>query len=326
AHSTDNLPPRPPKTAQDQIEFDGRVELHDTTLSLGLPITGLRGSLLTHVRSNPNLAQPELSFDLTAQQLYVSDRFISPLNVRLANDRWADTLTFDRLLGSLYGGVIVGQGSVPLSPNGSYRINLNLSDVAVDPFLQTTSDDNTPNTPNAPPPQAFTQHKRDRSSGLLSASLSLEAPFDRPADRRGRGVLDIRDGQLFDRPISTAVLRATNFSLPSGSPLDSAQARYLIHGNTVRFDELSLSGPGLSIAGAGTMTLPNNNLRLLMVSRATQGPRLGPLSDLARMFKDELIAIKVRGTLSHPTTQVTALRGIRKSLDTLFSPVGEKEK
>lgn len=86
----------------------------------------------------------------------------------------------------------------------------------------------------------------------------------------------------------------------------------------MRFDELSISGPGLSISGAGTMTLPDQNLRLLMVSRSSDGPSIGPLTDLFEMFRDELIAIKVRGTLSEPTTEVTALSGIRKSISTLF--------
>lgn len=293
-------------------EFDGRLGLHDVSLTLGVPVTELSGGVLARVRTGAGRAHPELSFDLNAETARVSDRLVSPLTVKMDNARWPDTLTFGPLLGSVYGGVLVGEGSIPLNDEQPCRLRLSLTDVDVAGFIGASARAGTG------VPRAFTDAARDPGSGLLSAGLTLELPLDRPGDRRGRGVLRVRDASLVNRPFSNAVLRATNLSLPSGSPLDRASARYLLDGDTVRFDELSISGPGLSITGAGTMTLPDNRLRLLMVSRSTSGPPMGPLTDLVEMFRDELIAIKVRGTLSEPVTEVTALRGIRKSIRTLF--------
>ena len=297
-------------------EFDGRLGLHDVGLTLGLPVTGVNGGMLARVRTGDGRAHPELSFDLKADTAVVSDRVIGPLTLQMHNEDFRDTLTLRPLLGSVYGGVLVGEGSVPLAGEQPCRVRLSLTDVAAMPFLLAGTEETQP-TPTSPP-RAFADAARSPSQGLLSAGLNFEVPLDRPDQPRGRGVLRIRDARLVDRPIGNAILRATNLSLPSSSPLDRASARYLLNGDTVRFDELSISGPGLSISGAGTMTLPDQNLRLLMVSRSSDGPSIGPLTDLFEMFRDELIAIKVRGTLSEPTTEVTALSGIRKSIRTLF--------
>lgn len=301
---------------ENHTEFDARLGLRNARINLGAPVTDINGEMLVKVRTGAGRAHPAINLGLNLQTARVSDRLISPLTVDLNNDRWPDTLTFGPLLGSMYGGVLVGEGSIPLTDQHACRVRLNLIDVATSPFIAA----GTPAAAQAPGPgtRAFSDADRAPAADLLSAGLTLEIPFDRPQDIRGRGTLEVRDPKLFNRPLSNAILRATNLSLPSGSPLDRASAHFLINGDTLRFDELSIIGDGLSITGVGTMTLSDQRLRLLMASRNTGALSVGPFSDLVEMFRDELIAIKVRGTLSEPTTELTALSGIRKSLRTLF--------
>ncbi|MEM1108045.1 MAG: hypothetical protein AAGH99_05060 [Planctomycetota bacterium] len=329
-----------PSPNQAGLELDARIKLVDTNLRVGLPLTNLQGSLDARIRRYPDRPNPLMSFDLRADELRAADRRIAPLTVTLANSESSpDHLRFDPLLGGVYGGVLVGSGSVPLASDGRYRFDLTLSDAEVDPFLKPQSVD--PTHPEAPTllatrpaavgedakpawvsPSSFSAMQRDLSTGLLSASLVVEAPMDRPGDRRGRGALVISDARLIDKPLSNALLRASNFTLPSGAPLRSASARYLVDGNTVRFDELSLAGPSLTIAGAGTMSLPDTALNLVMVSRNTDAPRLGPVSDIFNLFKDELLAIKVTGTLESPETGVTSLGGLQRSWNSIFGSSG----
>ena len=343
-----------PQAGQAALELDAKVNLVDTNLRLGVPVTNLRGTLDARVRQYPDQAQPLMSFDLRAQELRASDRRIAPLTVTLGNtDQDPDHLRFDPMLGGVYGGVLVGAGSIPLDADGSYRFDLTLSDVAVDPFLKPQINDPThpgsptvltsagrfaPDAPNAERTTVFGQAsdagstvgdglsfsamERDVSTGLLSASLAVEATLADAAARRGRGALRITDARLINKPLSTALLRASNLSLPSGAPLNSASARYLVEGDTVRFDELSLDGPSLTIAGAGTMMIPSTELNLVMVSRNTKAPRLGPVSDLLDMFNDELLAIRVTGTLESPRTGVTTLRGFQRGWQSVFGGSG----
>ncbi|MEM8738523.1 MAG: hypothetical protein AAGG38_08615 [Planctomycetota bacterium] len=324
-----------PGPGQANLELDAKVDLIDTSLVLGLPITELNGTLIVGVRQHDDQRRPDLSFNLRADRLRALDRRVSPLTLRLNNQDDPDRLTFDPLLAGVYGGVLVGSGEVPLDPDGWYRFDLALSDAQVEPFLKPEVHDPThrgrpdlvlaaqpqgaaPVAPAAPPRTRFSNVQRDVGQGRLSASLSIESPLNDNTLRRGRGALLIADAKLFDKPLSNAVLRASNLSLPSGEPLNTARARYLIDGETVRFDELSFSGPALTVAGAGTMTLPATDLNLVMVSRNTAAPRLGPVSDLINLFKDELIAIRVTGPLANPKTSVTSLRGFQRGWQDLF--------
>ncbi|MBB6430637.1 hypothetical protein [Algisphaera agarilytica] len=329
-----------PQPGQTSLELDARIDLIDTNLQLGVPLTHLQGKLDARIRQFPGQSKPLMAFDLYADELRASERRIAPLTVNLANTP-QDTghLRFDPMLGGVYGGILVGAGSIPLDKEGSYRFDLTLSDVEVEPFLKPAIADPThPDSPtvlsaksaaanDTPPdrdlsPVPFSAMDRDLSTGLLSASLTIEAPLSDATARRGRGALLITDARLIDKPLSTALLRASNLTLPSGAPLESASARYLVEGHTVRFDELSLAGPSLTIAGAGTMKLPETDLNLVMVSRNTAAPRLGPVSDLVNLFKDELLAIRVTGTLESPQTNVTSLGGLQRGWQDLFGGLG----
>lgn len=322
-----------PGPDQAELEFDGQLEFIDGRLTLAVPITQVSGTLGVRVREYPGHAHPRLAFDLRADALRVADRLVAPLTVNLANsDGVPDRLIFDQMLGGVYGGVLVGSGHIPLEADGRYRLDLTVSDVDADPFLKPEEADptyrassaNGAELPGAELPGAgtearyFSEMDRDLTAGLLSASLSVEAPLNDEEQRQGRGALVVTNARLFDRPLSTALLRVSNLSLPSGAPLKSASARYLIDGDTLRFDELSMSGASLTLAGAGTMRISDTALNLLVVPRNTRAPRLGPVSDLWKLFKDELLAIRVTGSLESPRTRVTSLRGLQNSWDGVF--------
>lgn len=314
-----------PSPDQAELEFEGELELTDARLKLGVPIEQIRGTLGVIAQDYPGQTHPQLSIDLRADALRVADRRVAPLTVRLANsDAVPEFLEFDQMLGGVYGGVLFGTGRVPLASDGRYRLDLTLSDAAANPLLKPKKFDPTYRSTrdDAEVPGAgavyFSDMDRDLSAGQASASLSVAAPLGDEDRRHGRGAVSITDAELFDHPVGTALLRVTNFSLPSGAPLRSASSRFLIDGDTLRFDELSVSGANLTIAGAGTMRISDTELNLVMVPRNAQAPRLGPVSDLWKMFKDELLAIRVTGPLKSPRTRVTSLRGLQSSWDGVF--------
>jgi hypothetical protein len=308
-----------PAAGQTAVEFDAELDLDDVSLTLGVPVTAMHGRLETRVRRYPDDPHPRLQLDLDAQRLRVSDRLVSPLQMTLHNDAEPGRLRLDRAIGGVYGGVLVLDGSLPLVRTEPYRLQLTLSDVAVESFLRPGDADEPPRPIHAPEtpggedsgwPRPFSNLERDLNSGLLSASLALEAPLNDATQRRGRGALLVRDARLVDRPLAIALLRATSFALPSGAPLESASARYLIDGADLQFDELTLTGPGLEISGTGGMTMPDTRLDLVMTSSNTGGLRLGPISDLIDLFKDELITIRVTGTLAEPHARVVPFSGL----------------
>ena len=156
------------------------------------------------------------------------------------------------------------------------------------------------------------------SSGLLSAGLSLRVPLDDDGQLQGRGIVTVRDALLYDRPITLALLQAANFALPNESSFDRASARYLIVGETVLFDDIRFEAPGFVISGTGSMAYPSTELNLHMVTHNPGALDLGPVSDLVRTFKDELLGIEVRGTLAEPQAGVVPLEGVFRSWGRVF--------
>ena len=323
-----------PSLAAAATEFDAEVQLVEAQLTLGVPITQLHGLLQVRLRQEPGEARPRMGLELVADHLRAADRRVAPLQVVMDNAAQPDRLRLRDSMGGVYGGVLVLEGSVPLEPTQPYRVDVTLSDVEVEAFLRPAEADPThgmmpvlESVDEADPQRVeqtpmlvmpFSNLQRDLRGGLMSASLSLEAPLDQPDRRLGRGALRIRDARLYDKPLSNALLRATSFALPSGAPLDSASARFLVDGPTVYFDELSMEGPGIRIEGGGTMSTPETALDLVMVPRATGGPQLGPISDLINFFKDELIAIHVTGTLAEPRADLASLTGLTRGWTDTF--------
>ncbi|MEL7087072.1 MAG: AsmA family protein, partial [Planctomycetota bacterium] len=125
-----------PRGGQADLEFDGRVALVDTQLKIGVPLTQMRGRLEVGVRRFPGERRPRLRFDLDADHLRAADRRIAPLTVQLDNHEDAEFLTFNEILGGVYGGILVGSGRVPLESSRPYRFDITLSDIEVDPFLK----------------------------------------------------------------------------------------------------------------------------------------------------------------------------------------------
>ena len=316
-----------------RFELDAAVQLDGLAADPGFAVTDLVGRLRVGVRSYDHQPRPRLDLALDADRLRVVGRLVQPLRLGLDNAGGdPDQLHLRGLVGGVYGGLVVGEGTVPLDPAGHLRLALILTGAAVDPLLKPTEHD--PLHPDAPPvpPHApptappgnaptrtpYVDLNRDPDAGVASASLDLNLPLNDPTQRLGRGAIALRDAALYDRPVATALLRATSFTLPSGSPLDTLDVRYVLDGSLVTLDAITFTGPRLELSGTGTVTLPGQELDLVLVSRDDQAIHLGPLSDLVNLVKDELVTLRVGGTLTAPEARIVSLRGLRQTWADLF--------
>lgn len=294
-----------------RLEFEGRIGFSDAAASVGVPITALNGELDLRVVQFAGVETPHVNLALKADALRAASRLIQPLTLTMATDENLDRLHIGELHGESYGGVITGSGSMQMTPRGQYRLNLALQDVQLEPFLA--------------PETADAAHGRSSSSdggGRVSANLGIEARYGDPATRQGRGILQVRDAELFKRPLAMALLQTANFALPTSGSFDRAYAHYLIMGDTVRFDRIGFETPNVAIAGKGTMDFPSRTLDLTMFARSLGGPSLGIVSEMINVFKDQLICIEVSGTLEQPHTRIISFEGLRESWRDIFgSPV-----
>ena len=273
------------------------------------------GDLTVKAKSDGNTTWPHLDLRLDAQQVIAAGRVLDPLTVHLATNKQADQLNILLLEGSCYGGMLLGKGHVQLGNQGRYELELVLKDVALDAFTAPQTDEN--RQPSTSP--ASSDSGLDvESEGFLSANLMLEGSILDRTSRRGRGELEIRNADLYDVPLAVATLQILNLSLPMSRAFDRAWAQYLIQDDWVYFDLIQFQAPTIEIIGSGTMRYSNLELNLDMFTRNPTSPQFGPLSDLFTVFKDQLVSLRVTGTLDDPKPQIASFQGVRRSWSEVF--------
>ena len=321
------------------FEFECALGLEGGRAVIGVPVTGLVGEFDIKASRGAGDAWPRMDLRLDADRLLAAERVVSPLSVRLATGREVDTLLVQDLRGACYGGVLIGSGRVWLAEQGAYTLGLTLEDVALDPFIHPAEykgvegiragmRDGTAEVAPVDPvervdPKVFVTPRKKRvgsPTGVLAANLTIEgSPVDGAA-RRGRGELEIRGASLYEVPLAMALMQVVNLSWPASKAFDRASANYLIDGDDVRFDWISLEAPTVQMRGSGTMKYSTLALDLEMITRNPGGEVFGPVGDLFAVFKDELVRIHVGGTLDEPVPKVKSFTGIKRTWDDLFGP------
>ena len=93
---------------------------------------------------------------------------------------------------------------------------------------------------------------------------------------------------------------------PVNESLDYADSKFFITGDRVVFERLSLECSTLQLLGEGEMNFDTFQLNLRFRPRGT----FEPLRDIIGGINDQLMAIKVTGTLSDPISTIIALPGL----------------
>lgn len=313
---------RPETTTGQQVDFTGRLTLANARANLTAAVTELHATADITATLAPRAASPRLDLKIRAPSLRLADRHVEALTVRLVSAQNEGQLSLEQFSGSLYGGTIVGMGVVGVGQGAPYRLSLNLADVSLEPLLHPRAGNGTQAATTAPaatapasqPPTA----SRPGNTGSVDASLSLEGVNGAPDERRGRGRVEVRNARLYELPFALAMLQILNLSLPTARSFDTASADYRLEGDIVRVDTLRFESPNLLISGDGALRLSDRRLALDLTSRRRTGPRLGPITDILEIVKDELVSIHVGGTLVEPQVQVRSLQGLRRTVDDIF--------
>lgn len=139
----------------------------------------------------------------------------------------------------------------------------------------------------------------DGGRGRLDAQLSLAGVIDDPGSTRGRGHVRARGGRIVRLPLLLPVLELSNLQPPMGEDIALAEAEFYVQGRRAVFDSLVATSSSLAVVGEGSATWPDLELDLRFRTSGTL--RVPFLSDLVDAVRNELLAIRVRGTLSDPS-------------------------
>ncbi|MCC6422261.1 MAG: AsmA-like C-terminal domain-containing protein, partial [Phycisphaerales bacterium] len=154
--------------------------------------------------------------------------------------------------------------------------------------------------------------------GRLSASLDMEGNWDDPASRRGRGDVQVGGKNLYRIPVVLGLLQIANLSLPISSPFTEATTRYMVQGQNVTFDNISLRSSNMVMQGTGSLDFNSRKVELVFTTDNPNWPKLPFIQDLIEGARHELLQIHVRGTIQDPKVSATAMNTVTTTVEEVF--------
>lgn len=162
----------------------------------------------------------------------------------------------------------------------------------------------------------------DRTRGLMDARLGLSGVLGDRSSTSGSGSLVIGGGEVLDLPLVLPLIQVSNLEAPSNDPVDMAEATFVVQGERMQFEKLSVYTPSVEIAGHGTMRWTDRVLDLRFASRRVT--RIPLISEAVERFRDELVTTKVAGLLDSPEITIDQFSGTRRLLGRLFGGVDDE--
>ena len=158
--------------------------------------------------------------------------------------------------------------------------------------------------------------------GVLDVDLALSGSVSGNENRLGRGTLELRDGRYYRLPLLMAIWNYVNLNVrtpPGGHAFERAAVRFLINGDIMEIEEITLDGPGMTLKGGGRMSIPDRHLDLDLAN-ADPGlwANIPLVGDVIGAASRELVVLRVTGPLSQPTVRAGTFRRLNKEFRRLF--------
>lgn len=296
--------------------FTGMATFDGVTMSVGgIAITDAQAALDVFVDDTPDDTIPLMAFAVEDAALNVMGRRVTGLRGEAHNEDRADILRSNRVTGSMYGGTVVLEAALGMGELDRATVQASMHDVILASFIEPDEADEADPVPGQPV-------VRDRSQGLVSGSFALTTGYTPGSPRQGRGSIRVIDARLYnDNPLGLGILSLMSFNRPGRSGFDQAAIDFTLIDTTALINNLILQTPnnGLRLSGQGTVTFPGLALDLQL--RTERGPSASriPLGDLFNILGNELVGIRVDGTLNDPEVGYSVLPSTRRTLNELLT-------
>jgi len=273
--------------------FNATIWLQKASFTAGADVTDAKGQIKLNGTVAGGALQT-LTGALNFDSATIADRPVSNMtaDIRKPGDR--DLLQITNIDAHLAGGVVAGRVETTLDKaDPRFAVALQIRDAKAGEL----SGDNVP------------------LEGKVSGSLQMEGKWDDSGARRGRGDVIVEGHDMYRVPIAFGLMQIANLSLPTDSPLRRAGLRYSIDGQKMSLEQIDLRSANSAMQGSGLIDFGTRQVSMtlsLADSPADAVPVFGPLFKSARQ---DLLQIKVRGTLSEPKVKAQAFNTFSTTVD-----------
>ncbi|MGC8625604.1 MAG: AsmA-like C-terminal region-containing protein [Phycisphaerae bacterium] len=275
--------------------FTGSLVLNDLATTGDIRLQAKQAIITIAGDLAPGTSFPMLDGQFGVTQLNWDGKIADPLAGYITADSATHTITIDQINGKVAGGNLTGTIRIHIGKHASYAVACQLHGSQLAGLLRRSAA-----TPEA---------KGIRTStGIVDASLILDATLGNHPTRQGSGQMVIHKARIYDVPMAMGLMQIATLRLPISSNFHHASVRYTIHNNVVRFNPISLRSTGMNLVGEGTLNLKTTALNLRLLTQSPQGTRVPVLGWLFGLARSQLLELRVSGAVAHPTIAPVPLR------------------
>lgn len=300
-------PTTQPATRPVDLDFSCSVATDAGSLDIGVPVTALNGSVqLTGEVRRSELTK--LDGTITSDSFKLMDRDGGCLSATIRRPQYSQNLMIESLRSDLAGGVVSG-GLTIISGNDQP------SRYAADIVIR-----------NADVMQIAGEALSKPIRGQFSADLGVEGTFGDVKNRHGRGMITIDGEDMYEAPIVLGFFRLVNFALPVQQGVRNIRLSYVLNGDVVTFDTVEMSSPGLRIYGDGKLDFNTRQMSFTLNTENPDALSLPIIGTLTQKLRQELLQIKIAGTLQEPKVKTTSFPTFQATLGQVIEDVQRKRK
>lgn len=290
-----------PNKKSNDVGFEGSIWVENVSLDPGLRLNGVTGMLAGKGKWVEGKIH-EFGGSASFESLEIAGRPVEKLTATLVKPVDQDLLQVSKIDGKIAGGQIGGQiDTLISSKDPRFALLLILRNANV---------------------QELTGDMEEPIDGRLTASLSLEGRWDDPSSRRGRGDVMVEGKQMYRVPVLFGLMQIANLTLPADDPLHQAGVRYSVEGNRVTLDAIDLRGKTVVMQGNGWIDFSTRKVQMSLVMGNSATDAVPIFGDLIKGARQDLLQIRVKGSLEEPKVGASALNTMTTTIDEVLK--GEK--
>jgi hypothetical protein len=278
------------------VDLAGVLHVTGASVDTGVSLTDMTGDLRfdAAVRDGGTAALETLS---------LVDRPIRRFQATLTKPAGQDVLKIDDIRGDVAGGAIDGHVELRFPDEGAsgYALHFAVKNADVEEIARQI----------APSGQVV--------RGQVSASLDLQGDWSSTASRRGRGEVKVAGEQMYQIPLLLGLMEVTNLALPTSDPFSEGTAGYLVVGNRVTFEQIQMRSKSLLMSGNGWLDFGTKQVRMNFTTANPNLPHVPLISELVQGARQELLQIRVRGSVQDPKVSAGSFHTFTTTVDEVFS-------